>query len=174
MLEWNAFKFPPNSNVKYSLWKANTWLWSITEAVTITFSNNYHQPQALIYEKACEGPCRWFMVTLFHGQIIPSHIVSFYSQIVPQFQCKTQCGACLFWVLSSKYELYTLVSACGFKAREKFWQYCWMINWKDLAWMVWPWNEVMGYQVRYMYLTTWSLTARCLQTPELTFLELNE
>ena len=83
---------------------------SFTQAVMITF--NYHQPQALIYEKAC---CH-----MFYGQIIPSHIVPFYSHIVSQFQCKTQCGARLFWVLSSKNEVYTLVSACGFKARERF------------------------------------------------------
>lgn len=54
---------------------------------------------------------------MFHGQIIPSHIVPFYSHIVSQFQCKTQCGARLFWVLSSKNEVYTLVSACGFKKK---------------------------------------------------------
>lgn len=45
------------------------------------------------------------MVTLFHGQIIPSHILPFYSQVVPQFQCKTQCGAHLFWLLSLKNEV---------------------------------------------------------------------
>jgi len=33
------------------------------------------------------------MVALFHGQIIPSQVVPFYSQIFPQFQCKTLCEA---------------------------------------------------------------------------------
>ena len=47
---------------------------------------------------------------MFHGLIIPSHIVPFYSHIVSQFQCKTQCGARLFWVLSLKNEVYTLVT----------------------------------------------------------------
>ena len=49
-----------------------------------------------------------FTVTSFHGQIVSSRIVPFYSQIVPQFQCKSRCEAHFFWPLALKNEGYTV------------------------------------------------------------------
>ena len=49
-----------------------------------------------------------FTVSWFHGQIVPNQIDSFYSQIVPLFQCKLYVRA-LFWLLGSNNEVYTLL-----------------------------------------------------------------
>lgn len=50
-----------------------------------------------------------FTVTSFHGQIVSSlQIVPFYSQIVPQFQCKSRCEEHFFWPFGLKNKGYTL------------------------------------------------------------------
>ena len=51
-----------------------------------------------------------FTVTSFHGQIVSSlQIVPFYSQIVPQFQCKSRCEEHFFWPFGLKKEGYTVM-----------------------------------------------------------------
>ena len=69
----------------------------------------------------------WFTVTSFHGQIIPSQIVPFYSQIFPQFQCKTVWEAPFLasWLKEQGiHVINALVSARGLKTHENFWLHC--------------------------------------------------
>ena len=72
---------------------------------------------------------RSFQATLFHLIVRSFHTFSV------KLNVEHACFA--FLAKRMRYFFYTLVSACGFKARERFsLYYCRMINWKDLAWMV--------------------------------------
>lgn len=75
----------------------------------------------------CKGRAYLVFGHFVHGQIFPSQIVPFYSQIFPQFQCKTVCEVPFLasWLKEQGIHVVNaLVSACGLKAHENFRLHC--------------------------------------------------
>ena len=70
--------------------------WNILDIGGVVASTGFPAKWDLIEEQTQKFR---FKVTSFHCEIIPSLIVPFYSQTIPQFQCKTRYEARLFFGL---------------------------------------------------------------------------